>query len=92
MKGARSLEMMDEEMSTNEASLKTGEFTLPDPGMDVSECLLSSMEPGVKSVSRAKVKNGLSVDGEYRLDQWGLHTMHRSTKDAARSHQATLES
>jgi hypothetical protein len=65
------------------------EFTLPNPSIDVSECLLSSMEFGVKSVSRAMVKNELSGDGEYRRGQRG---MHRSTRDAARLHQAALES
>jgi hypothetical protein len=83
--------MMDKEMSDQEARHKTGEFTMPMPdlGMDVSECLLSSMELGVKSVSWAMVKNILSGDGEYRLDHWGLH---RSTRDAASSHQVALES
>ena len=65
------------------------EFTLPNPSMNVSECLQLSMELGVKSVSWAMVKNELSGDGEYRLDQRGLH---RSTRNAARLHQAALES
>ena len=49
----------------------SGEFTMPDPGMDVSECLLASMELVVKSVSWAMVKNELSYDGEYKdLADW----------------------
>jgi hypothetical protein len=73
--------MMDEEMSTKEAregilgairATKTGEFTLPDPGMDVSECFLASME----SVSWAMVKNELSGDGEHKdLADWRLVDM-----------------
>jgi hypothetical protein len=46
MQGARCVEMMDEEMSIKEArqgilgtirATKTGEFTPPDPGVDMSE-------------------------------------------------------
>ena len=49
----------------------SGEFTLPDPGMDVSECLLASIELGVKSLSWAMVKNELPGDGEYKdLADW----------------------
>jgi hypothetical protein len=44
----------------------SGEFTLPEPNMDASECLLASIELGVKSVSWAMVKNELSVDGGYK--------------------------
>ena len=60
------MDMMGEVMSTKEAregilgairATMSGEFTLPDPSMDVSECLLASMELGVKSVSWAMVKN-----------------------------------
>jgi hypothetical protein len=75
MQGARCVEMMDEEMSIKEAregilgairDTKTGEFTLPDPGMDVWEWDLASMELWVKSVSWAVVKNELSGDGEHK--------------------------
>ena len=39
--------------------------------MDRSECLLASMELGIKSVSWAMVKNELSGDGEYKdLANW----------------------
>ena len=49
----------------------SGEFTLPDPSMYVSECLLASMELGVKSVSWTMVKTELSVDGEFKdLTDW----------------------
>ena len=49
----------------------SGEFTITDAGMDVSECLLASMEFGVKCVSWAMVKNELSGDGEYKdLVDW----------------------
>ena len=41
----------------------SGEFTLPDPSMDESECMLASMELGVKSVSWSMVKNELLGDG-----------------------------
>ena len=44
---------------------------MPNPSMDVSECLLASMELGVKSVSWAMVKNELSGDWEYKdLANW----------------------
>ena len=72
----------------------SGEFTLADPSMDVSECLLASMELGVKSVSWAMVKNELSgdagrgVQGPGQLDQWGMHGTNGSV---APPHQAVLE-
>ena len=48
-----------------------GELTMPDPTLDVSECLLASMELGVRSVSWAMVKDELSRDKEYRdLSDW----------------------
>ena len=63
---------MDEELSTKEAregilgmirTTMRGEFTLPDPSMDMSEC--------VKYVSRAMVKKELSGDGKYKdLADW----------------------
>ena len=37
-------------------------FTLPDPCLNVSECLLASMELGIKSASWAMVKNELSAN------------------------------
>ena len=40
----------------------SGVFILPDPDIDVSECLLASMELGVKFVSWAMFKNELSGD------------------------------
>jgi hypothetical protein len=52
-----SVEMVDYELTTKDAregilgairATMSGEFTLPDPDMDVSECLLASMELGVK--------------------------------------------
>ena len=71
---------MEEELSTKDVREEiigmiragmSGEFTMPDPGMDVSECLLASMELGVKSVSWAMTKNKLSGDGEYKdLADW----------------------
>ena len=66
------VEMFDEELSTKEASegilgaigvTMSGEFTLLDPSMDESECLLASMELALKSVSWAMVKNELLGDG-----------------------------
>ena len=65
----------------------TGKFTLPDPIMDVSECLLASMQLGVKSVSWAMVVWRWGVQRLSRLDQWGLHG---STRGAARPHQAVM--
>ena len=75
-----SVEMLDHELTTKDAregilgairATMSGEFTLPDPSMDVSECLLASMELGVKSVSWAMVKNELSGDGEFKdLADW----------------------
>ena len=41
----------------------SGEFTMPDPSMDMSECLLASIELVVNSVSWAMSKNELSGDG-----------------------------
>ena len=80
---------MDEELSTKEAregilgmirASMSGEFTLPDPNLDVLECLLASIELGVKSVSCLMVKNKLSGDGEYKdLADWisGGCTVHQ---------------
>ena len=39
---------------------------MPDPSMDMSECLLASIELVVNSVSWAMSKNELSGDGEYK--------------------------
>ena len=71
---------MEEELSTKDVregilvmirAGMSGEFTMPDPGMDVSECWLASMELGVTSVSWAMTKNKLSGDGEYTdLADW----------------------
>ena len=81
--------VVDDELSTKQAregilgaisTTMSGLFTLPDPSMDVSECLLASMELGVKSVSWAMVKN--------ELDQW---EMHGTTRGVARPHQAVLK-
>ena len=48
-----------------------GEFTMPDPALDVSECMLASMELGVRSVSWAMVKEELSSDQKFRdLSDW----------------------
>ena len=64
--------MLDYESTTKDAregilgairGTMSGEFTLPNPNMDVSECLLAFMELGVKSVSWTMFKNVLSVDG-----------------------------
>ena len=49
----------------------SGEITMPDPAFDVSECMLASMELGVKSVSWAMVKGELSKDQDFRdLSDW----------------------
>jgi hypothetical protein len=73
-----SVEMLDCELTTKDAregilgavrATMNGEFTLPNPSMDVSECLLASMELEVKSVSWTMVKNEL--DGEFKdLADW----------------------
>ena len=48
-----------------------GELTMPDPALDVSECMLASMELGVRSVSWAMVKDELYSDQEFRdLSDW----------------------
>ena len=48
-----------------------GEFTMPDPALDVSECMLASMELGVRSVSWAVVKEEWSSDRNFRdLSDW----------------------
>ena len=88
-----SVSSMDEELSTKDAregilgmirATMSGKFTMPDPAMDVSECLLASMELGVKSVSWAMVTEWPTVRGVrglvHRLAR-GLHGRHRVQHD-----------
>ena len=50
-----------------------GEHTYPDPCMDVSGCMVASMEMGVKSVSWTMVRRELDKDAEFRdLADWVL--------------------
>ena len=74
------IEQQGDEMSTKEAregilgAIRTvmgGQYTLPDPEMDASECMLASMELGIKSVSWEMVKAELSKDAEFKdLADW----------------------
>ena len=71
------LEVMDEVSSAWEGVFGTvrmtmgAESTMPDPAMDVSGCMLASMELGVRSVSWDMVKSELVDDGEFRdLSDW----------------------
>ena len=72
--------MVEDDMSSKEAregilgAIRTvmgGEHTFPDPSMDVTGCMVASLEMGVKSVSWTMVNMELGKDTEFKdLAEW----------------------
>ena len=67
------MEAMYDDMTTKKAregilgairATMSGEFTMPDPHLDVSDVMMASMELGVRSVSWDMVKEELRTDGK----------------------------